>query len=363
VKRLAAIAVLTAVAATLLLTQQIIRLDHTRVYGISYVKGFEPGRKGLDKTLGLGDGQAYAEIARDPTLARPAAFRFGPHSAAYRFGRPLFGELVWALSLGRPGNVTATMAAVCIVATGAAGAALASLIARRGGNPWLGAGVAFLPGAWSATTGLTSETLALAFGTWGVVLWMRHRRPTPAVVVLFSLAVLTRETMLLVPIALVAWSWHRSRDARRAHLAMVAVPAAVLGAWYVVVYARFDAWPFASGPKGAFGLPFTGIFHALSGWSGSLPDLFALAGGLGLVLLARRSNRNDPLRWIVIAYVVFAPFMGPAVWARWQDFGRPLLPLYAFALVLAAGTAAGPGRDRDTAGTASVEPQVMSSMR
>jgi len=363
VRRLVVIALVAAAAAAVLLAGEVHQLDHTRVVGLTYVKGYEHARTGLDKALGIGDGQAYAQIARDPTLALPDRFRGGARSAAYRFGRPFLGEVVWVLSLGRSGAVPVTMAVVCVAALGAAAAALAALIARCGGNPWYAVGVAFLPGAWSATIGLTSETLALAFAAWGVVLWTRRRRPTPAVIALFCLAVLTRETMVLVPLALAIWSWRRApHGVRRADVALVAIPAAVVAAWYVIVDLRVGAWPFAGGPTDTFGLPFAGMYHEASRWSGSAADLLALAAGIVLLVLAFRSDRDDPLRAILIAYLLFAPLMGPAVWRRWQDFGRPLLPLYAFALVLVAGYAAA-HRTQEGPGSETVEPQVMSSMR
>lgn len=362
-RRLVAIALVAAAAAALLLVGQVTRLDRTRVVGLTYVKGYEHAPTGLDKALGIGDGQAYAQIARDPTLARPDRFRGGARSAAYRFGRPLFGEVVWVLSLGQSSAVPMTMAVVCVAALGAAAAALASLIERRGGNPWYAVVVAFLPGAWSATIGLTSETLALAFVAWGLVLWTRHARATPAAVALFCLAALTRETMVLVPLALAVWSWRREpRRARSADVALVAIPAAVLAVWYVIVDLRVGAWPFTGGPTGTFGLPFAGMYHQMSRWTGSAADLLALGGGLVLVLLAFRSERDDPLRPVLVAYLLFAPLMGSAVWRRWQDFGRPLLPLYAFALVLVAGYATA-HRTAQEPQSEAVEAQVMSSMR
>lgn len=358
-RRLFAVALLAAGVGTVLLLTQMEVLSRTQVTGVTYVRGYEHVTGPLDKALGLGDGQAFAAIARDPTFARPDVFRAGRAGAAYRFGRPLFGELVWLLSVGRSGAVPAAMAILCVASVGAAAAAIATIIAARRANPMLAVVVAVLPGAWAATVGLTPEVLALAFAAWGVVVCQRSGRPTAPAVLLCTAAVLTRETMVLVPLSLAAWrlSASRNREARREIRWLVVAPPAALGAWYTVVRLRVGAWPFTGSPGGTFGWPFGGLLHELTRWGHPLSDLVALLVGLALatVVVQRRRGASDALVFVVVAYLAFAPLMGPAVWRRWEDFGRPLLPLYAFALVVVAEAVQARRADREV--------QVMSSMR
>ncbi len=343
----------------MLLLMQMEVLSRTHLTGLTYVRGYEHATRPLDKALGLGDGQAFAAIARDPTFARPDLFRAGRAGAAYRFGRPLFGELAWLLALGRSGAVPTAMAILCVASVGAAAAAIATLIAARGANPMLAVVVAVLPGAWAATVGLTPEVLALALAAWGVVVCQRSGRPTAPAVALFTAAVLTRETMLLVPLSLAAWrlSGSRNGDALGEIRWLVVAPLAALGAWYTVVRIRVGAWPFTGSPGGTFGWPFGGVLHEFPRWRHPLSDLVALVVGLALaaVVVQRRRCGRDALVFIVVAYLAFAPLMGPAVWRRWEDFGRPLLPLYAFALVVVAGAVQPRSPDREL--------QVMSSIR
>jgi hypothetical protein len=41
----------------------------------------------------------------------------------------------------------------------------------------------------------------------------------------------------------------------------------------------------------------------------------------------------------VCAYALLVPFMGSAVYDSWKDFSRPLLPMFAFAVLCAFETA------------------------
>lgn len=66
---------------------------------------FDRPADGLESVLARGDGQTFAALAQDPTLARPEVFRGPPAEAAYRAQRPLLGWLAWALSGGQPDRV------------------------------------------------------------------------------------------------------------------------------------------------------------------------------------------------------------------------------------------------------------------
>ena len=65
----------------------------------------------LELLLVQSDGQAFASLARDPSLARPEVF-FTDAEAAYRAQRPLLPYLAWAGSLGRTGWVPPALAVI-----------------------------------------------------------------------------------------------------------------------------------------------------------------------------------------------------------------------------------------------------------
>ena len=63
---------------------------------------YSPPRDRVQAAFDLGDGQLYAGMATDPLVRHPDMVRGEPSEQAYRYQRPAYGWLGWALSGGRP---------------------------------------------------------------------------------------------------------------------------------------------------------------------------------------------------------------------------------------------------------------------
>jgi hypothetical protein len=191
---------------------------------------------------------------------------------------------------------------------------------------------AFVQFAWIGLADNLATGLVLA----GLASWTIRRRGSATV--LFVLAVLARETMLLVPaslalLELVALLRRQSsvRTSLRL-LALLALPASSYVAWLLVVRARLGVWP-SDSPNGALGMPGVGLVSAARDvWSGPAAPLGLV---LTLGLLAAGVARRPPAVATVLvgASLVASLFFGEAVWARWGDFTRVLLPASVVALV------------------------------
>lgn len=301
----------------------------------AYVKHYD-GRVLTDPfeiMLVQSDGQAYAALARDPSLARPEEFP-SRAEAAYRAQRPLLGWLAWAASLGRPSRVPVALAVLQVVGVGAAGAACAALLAGRGAPVFPAALVALLPGIFESLSWLGPEALGLALAAWGVGAWERARAGRAGV--LLSAAALARETLLVVPAGLLLASL-RHGSARPRHPWPAAIgPFAVVALWACVVRLRIGSWPLLAN-TGRLGFPLEGLARAAGTWADPGDAFFlGVAATLALGVAAwRRADRN--LFAIILVTCGLALVMGPAVWARWEDFTRPLLPLFAFGAVALLG--------------------------
>jgi hypothetical protein len=336
-RRVVLIGVIAAVVGTGLLALRLAALSRSApLKGELYTRGLGNRQTAMYKLLGIGDGQAFATLARDPTLSRPEQFLGGDERASYRASRPLFAYFAWTLSLGQRDWVPGAMTAVVVAAAGAAAAGLAALIERRGGSPWPAAVVVLLPGALAALLGLIPEMLALAFAVGGLLVWERDV-PRPVLAGgLFALGALTRETMVLVPLVLLVADAVRHTLTRR-RLAALALPVAALAVWYVVLRLRIGAWP-NHAPGGPLGWPLWGLLEGVTRWDEPALDAAWLGLGIVAIVAAVCKARRDVLTWIVLAFAALALFMGVAVWHRWEDFSRPILPMYAFALVVVAGS-------------------------
>jgi hypothetical protein len=276
---------------------------------------------GIGEGLGL-DGQQFYAMARDPWHPDKVA----PYldNARYRYQRPLLPVLAWVLHPGGGGPGLA-IALVVVNLAGIFGGAIAlGFLSRQLRGPrWLGALFPLLPGAlWALFTSVADGlAVGLCLATIALVLRGRTRWAVLAAVA----AVLTRETTILVPLALVL------AQRRRSTLPVLVVPAVVVAAWLVVVH----LWvPAVGTPPEHLVLPFTGLIGAARRWLqgeqliGMVSTLSAFA--LGTVVLVRRRGPLE-LRAVVAVQLGFLAFASYNVLGT--DFGgtRSTLTLLAVA--------------------------------
>lgn len=279
------------------------------------------------------DGQAFAALARDPSLARPEEFP-RPEEAAYRAQRPLLPYAAWLLSLGRPSWVPPVLAMLQVAAVASAVTSIAILLVERGASPWLALLYVALPGAFASLEWLGPESLWVALLAASLVAWDRGDRGW-RLACLLTLATMTRETALVGAVALAAFAW---RQRRRPPIAL-ATPFAAYVAWVLVLRVRIGAWPLNPDQERTAAL-FRGLADGARRWNGDSGNLAYALLALVLVVAAVTLARHDVATWTTVGFAALASFMGAAVWSSWDDWTRALLPLYAFALVSVAGAAA-----------------------
>ena len=287
----------------------------------AYAQSFDHPRTHAERLIDGMDGQAFGEIALDPAMTHATA-RFGTApAAAYREARPAYGWVAFVASVhGDAARVADTLLVLSVLSV-AFLAAAAGMLAHQLDRPWAaGALVALLPGAVITVFAPGSaDAFGCALAILGLALWLdgRHR----AAIVMFSLAALSRETLLLFPLTLAAWElWSR----RGALARQLAIPVAVYAAWVAIVFARIGALP-TSDRGGRLGLPFAGLLHAMAHWSPLSAEVALALCGLTVVAAVRL--KTPVLRLCIGAHVGLAALLGPLVWASWKDFSRVTLPL------------------------------------
>jgi hypothetical protein len=287
----------------------------------------------MERLLVTGDGQVFAALAQDPLLSRPEVF--GSRSElSYRAQRPALGYATWIASLGQRDGVGAALLIFAVLGCGAAAAVGALLLADRGVSPYWS--LAIVVAGLESITELTPELAAFALFGAGLRMWTRDKRL--AGILLFVLSIATRETMLVGVVGLAVWelAQFRAQPRRPSRAALLMVPCAYYAAWALILRLRTGAFPTEAGGART-GVPGAGIATALR--TSSSADIIVIGCVLAVALciagwvLARR----DPLTWIATAYLAFAPTMAPVVWEVHAAFSRVLFPLYAFAVIAAAG--------------------------
>jgi hypothetical protein len=210
------------------------------------------------------DGVYFYAIARDPLATGR------PHQlidrAAYRYGHPGYGWLVWAASGGgRPGAVPLALVVVGLLAF-AIGTFAAAYLARDVGiSSWWALAVALNPGLLFAVSTDCAETVEVAFAILAILAWTRGRWLLAGVAI--ATGCLTKEALLLLPVALAAHEIYRYVTTRRVPAdiraragALLAGPVIYVG-WCLYARSVFGHLPSSGSQELAF---------PLSGWRQTL---------------------------------------------------------------------------------------------
>jgi len=283
------------------------------------------------------DGQFYYAIAWDPWLrtGEVVALLDDP---AYRYRRILMPAVGWALALGNPGRLPATLLLVNATAWFLCGG-IAWALARREGLPSLP--IAF--GTW-VTSGLVysafrtlPEPLALALAL-SALLAYRHGRLKLAGGLLGA-ASLARDEYLLVAAVLLLFAY-RSDGRRWREL----VPAALLATLPVLVwwsYLAFALPPAATTVASRLSWPFVGLvqetlaaFEVNETRTNLLRSLSVNAVAFWLCLEAFLGWRRAPTLWgtLALALAGLCSMLRGDLWLYWAGSVRVVAPLSVVSL-------------------------------
>lgn len=205
---------------------------------------------------GAYDGQFYWGIAVDPIAT--GSVHEALDKPSYRYGHPLYGWLGWLLSAGQAG-AAATALLVAGFAAFAAAAGLAAVLGRRrGGTGFEALLVIANPGLIYAAVHDLAEPLCAALLLGSLLAYLGGR---PRLTFLgFALLPLSKEPLLVVPLAIAVWELWRRRSGWRTPALLLATLAPSI-CWWTYARAQLGNW-FTSGDS-ALGAPFAGWRRAL----------------------------------------------------------------------------------------------------
>ena len=278
------------------------------------------------------DGRFFFVQSNDPWVIAPDENINVVDRPLYRTQRMLYPVLAGGGGLLGAEAIIWSMIIVNVVAMGLGSWAVAQIAIEMGGSPWLGLAFALNVGFISEMSIGAAGVVAGAAVFGSVALWMRHR--TGWAVILITLAVLSREAMLLAALGTSWYLWRRG-DKRHAILA-TAVPATAAAAWAVYVRLRIGSGA-GVGQVEEIGLPFAGFVEALGSWLGEPVDL---AVGLMMMLLftlfVRRVLLSGALvGWAFVGFVALAILFTEQVWISYFDITRAIAPVItAFVLLV-----------------------------
>ncbi len=284
--------------------------------------------KGLTVTPNIGgyDGAGFYRLALTPFTRARTEYGITLDDPPYRQQRIGYPLIVWALSLGHAGWVPALLVLVNfagVIAIAAACAALARSVAG-------GVAIALYPGFLLTMSHDTSEIVACAF----VVAALCSKRPW-LTALLLSCAVLTRETTLIVVVALLL----------RRTIAYV-LPLIVYALWQLTLFSWWHVLPLTSAaPKWTtpfveyarfFAVASAMRFHVQRLW---FFECVFLAIVVACVLVAWRRSPS-PLEWRIawIGYFAVAAMLPHNVWGEDVGFLRILGEFFVMSAAIVVPT-------------------------
>lgn len=285
------------------------------------------------------DGQFFYVQALDPLLLHDSTVSsLRAAGQGFRMERVGYSALASAVAVGQPGAIPFTLLAINVLVLLAVTAGFAIYARRRGWSTLWSLAIALMPGMLLSALRDLSDPLAIATMLGGLSLWRSGRR-WPAAVAL-TVAVLTREVMVLVVVAVAAEAGVRAWRARGVPGAwrrtaaqawpVIVMPAAAFAAWQLYITARYG------GPVGGagIGLPLVNLIQGVRGSFRSYASataawdlvyvLLILAAAVAALISLRRRVTITSAGACALALGVLVPTLGDV----WSDT-RLSAPLFA----------------------------------
>jgi len=293
------------------------------------------------------DGQIFFLMAHDPFLANPESIALILDRPTYRYQRIALPLLAWPAAAVSERAIVWALVLIGVVAVFVGTSSLSDYAERCGMTPLAGLAFVLNPGVVSALLITGSGVLAWAFGAAAMSAVVRRRRLTA--IGLFTAAVLTRESMLLVAAGASLWMW-RTERARALGYAFVPFLGAILWGLYV-------RWRLPGEQATDFlelGFPMRGIVSAVSDWISQGLTLDTVMGlamvGVAVLLVVQFVKSPSLLAFGAVGFSGLAVFLTENVWISWFDSSRALIPATSAVIVGIIGSRVREFPDESVAG-------------
>ncbi|MCA1838980.1 MAG: AZOBR_p60025 family cell surface glycopolymer formation protein [Actinomycetota bacterium] len=293
------------------------------------------------------DGQFYYRLALEPLPHQRTRFGVTIDNPSYRSQRIFYPFLAYILSIGNKGWVPLILILVNLVGILAVAGLAGSLVASYGFHRIAGTAVAFYPGFLLSLSRDLTEPVAIALVLASLVM-LKGRHYLGAALAL-SLAVLTRETALLVAVlASMVWLYElvKRRTPRTIQWQVFVIPLTVYAGWQLVLHSVWGRFPLAAGGNN-IGPPFKGAVDvwrmfaqlSLSARAHWLIEV-ALVTAVSIVALLclKRTRLSVVGRSAFVGYLLVGIGLSSVVWIEDWAFLRALSEAFVFGWLIIAIT-------------------------
>lgn len=277
------------------------------------------------------DGKYFFVQANDPFVLDPEENIAVIDRPLYRSQRMFYPVLAGGAGLFSADVIVWALLIVNLIAMGVGSWAVAHLAMDMGGSPWWGLAFALNIGFISEMN-IDGAGVVAAAAAFGAVVLLLEQRPAWAIALL-TVAVLSREAMLIAAAGSAFWLWRRGE--RRDALLVGGVPFAAVALWAIYLRLRIELDTGLSEIQ-EIGLPFAGFIDAVEKW---MHDPLDMAVGIAMTILFLLFTRRVLISghlvgWAFLGFVPLAILFTRQVWGSYPDITRAVAPvLTAFVLL------------------------------
>ena len=292
------------------------------------------------------DGQFYYRLALNPFTSTPTEFGVTFDSPEYRQQRIVYPFLVWVLSMGRVDRVPLMLIlvnylALCLM--GWIGGAYAQSMRQ---HAFWGIVLPLYPGFLLTLSRDLTEIVEVGLLLAGLLLIRRGKHLLATV--LLTLAVLTKETSLLVAVGAllvcVTRAW-QGKGAQGLTWRLSLVPVITYGIWHLLLFYRWEQLPLR-GRMYMLGLPLKGFVRfflstaALTTesqrlWFAELCFIIVFAVCAAYSLGSTAAWTHEKLSWSL--YLILAAILSRSIWVEDWSFLRALSEFYVLGAIIVLG--------------------------
>ncbi len=278
---------------------------------------------------GAHDGIFSYAIARAPLGTAPELQRV--KHMGFRSRRVFYSLLAGGGGYFTPQQTLWLLIVFAALGAGFATAAFGLLLEKLHLSPLYTMFVLAHPGMWGSLQILSADTLAAGLSLNALLFFVIGRRKIS--ILLFSLAVLTKEVYWLFPFGISLWLFSQSGVKRQA-LAYAITPAAPVVLWslYIELFSPLSS---AVSPLGNLSFPGLGLLKTAPSWLHADPWLAAqsLLTVAGMLLAAHTvcCSKSGLLRYLTAPWLAMSLLISDWVWRFGCNSLRGLIPLWILA--------------------------------
>lgn len=308
-----------------------------------------PSLKVEPKSAGF-DGQFYYRLALNPFTSQLVEGGIEIDSPPLRHQRILYPLLGWLLSAGNPGLVPMVMILINFIALCAMGWIGGMYAQTLRQHALWGVFLPLYPGFLFTLSRNLTEIVEISL-LLGSLLLVRRHKPLAATLLLV-LAVLTKETALLVAIAaaiVYLFEWLRGRATEQIKWHYFVAPFIVFALWQVTLFFNWGEFPIRASGNANLGVPLVGPISFFLDMA-SLQDFAERKAFLEMIFLtvfcfaviyclrSSIASKHEKLSWLLFA--LLAVSLTRAVWVEDWTFFRASSHAYALGavVVIASGS-------------------------